>query len=405
MGYTADAIKGFGWQSSATVLAAGITVLKLMILARILSQQDFGLFALVTIAIGLTEAITQTGINITIIQSKHPVSYFLNTAWVIAIFRGLIIALIMAMMGVGMANFYAEPSLVFLVALAAFVPLIKGFINPAIVSWQKELQFGSDTIFRLVLVAIEAVAAVTLAVVWRSVETLIIALIVAAVAEVLLSFTLLKLRPAFKLSKSKAKMILSNAKGLGLAAALDYSTENVDELILGRTLGTRLLGSYHAGYALSHRPTVGFAQALNHSTLPVFTRIGEDTKRLKQAFFKSSGSLILLTLIAVTPLIFFPELVVRVILGEKWLNIVPLLPWLAMAGLLQAVIKLGYNVLISQKKYQVMNWHRAITLLMLVPLLVVLSQQYGLTGAGIAWVITRTVPLPLLLLGIIRLLK
>ncbi len=405
MGYTKDAVRGFSWQSSATLFAAGITAAKLMVLARLLSQQDFGLFALVSIALGLTEAITQTGINITIIQSQKPITYFLNTAWVIAIIRGFIIATIMFALGAGMSVVYQEPTLVYLVALAALVPIIKGFINPAITSWQKNFQFGIDTAYRLSLVAVEAVVAVILAFVWPRVEVLIVSVLVAAIFEVLISFQLLKLKPAFRFSKLKAKSILLNARGLGLATALDYFTENVDEIILGRTLGTSQLGTYHAGYSLSHRPTVGLAQALNHSTLPVFTKIGSDVTRLRKAFFKSSGSLILLSTLAALPLIFFPEQIILLILGSKWLDLTPLLPWLAFAGMTQAIIKLAYNLLISQKSYQLMNWHRVITLVILVPLLVLLSQIYGLTGAGMAWVIARLLPLPILLFAIMKTLK
>lgn len=405
MGYTKDAVRGFSWQSAATLLSTGITAGKLIVLARLLTQQDFGLFALISIALGLTEAITQTGINITIIQSSKPITYYLNTAWVIAIIRGFVIAIIMGLMGVIMATIYHEPTLIYLVAIAGIVPIIKGFINPAITSWQKNLQFEIDTSYRLSLVAVETLSAILLALIWPRVEVLIFSVLVAAVFEVTISFGLLKLKPAFMLSKKKAQEILLNARGLSLTSALDYFTENVDEIILGRTLGTSHLGTYHAGYSLSHRPTVGLAQALNHSTLPVFTKIGADRTRLRRAFIKSSGNLMLLSSLAAVPLIFFPEPIIMFVLGNKWMSLSPVLPWLGLAGISQTIIKLAYNLLISQKSYRLMNWHRALTLIILAPLLISLSQHYGLTGAGIAWVIARLLPLPLLLFAIIKILK
>lgn len=405
MGYTKDAVRGFSWQSAATLLSTGITAGKLIVLARLLTQQDFGLFALISIALGLTEAITQTGINITIIQSSKPITYYLNTAWVIAIIRGFVIAIIMCLMGISMATIYHEPTLIYLVAIAGIVPIIKGFINPAITSWQKNLQFGIDSSYRLSLVAVEALSAILLALIWPRVEVLIFSVLVAAVFEVTISFGLLKLKPAFMLSKNKAQEILLNARGLSLTSALDYFTENVDEIILGRTLGTSHLGTYHAGYSLSHRPTVGLAQALNHSTLPVFTKIGADRNRLRRAFIKSSGNLMLLSSLAAVPLIFFPDPIIMFVLGNKWMSLSPVLPWLGMAGISQTIIKLAYNLLISQKSYRLMNWHRALTLIILAPLLISLSQHYGLTGAGIAWVIARLLPLPLLLFAIIKILK
>ena len=85
MGYTKNAISGFSWQTLLKLIQNGLSVIKIFVLARLLSPNDFGMFSLITIALGLVEAFTETGINFTILQSKKSVRYFLDTAWVIAI--------------------------------------------------------------------------------------------------------------------------------------------------------------------------------------------------------------------------------------------------------------------------------------------------------------------------------
>ncbi|PIY78983.1 MAG: hypothetical protein COY81_05105 [Candidatus Pacebacteria bacterium CG_4_10_14_0_8_um_filter_43_12] len=405
MGYSKQALRGFGWHSVVTFLTATMTALKLAFLARLLDQREFGLFAYITIALGLTEAITETGINVTIIQAKESIKYFLNTAWVIAIFRGLIIGLVMLGMGVSMSSFFSEPNLTVLVGLAALVPVVKGFINPAIVTLHKELRFFRDSVYRLSLLVVEAGLAVLLAWYWHSVTALVVAMIGAAVFEVIISFLLFRLRPVFEYIPSRAKSIFNNAKGLSVSAALSYISENVDDLILGKLLGTAPLGLYHTGYSLTHRATLGVSQSLSHGAFPVFAQFRTDLPRLKRAFLKSFLGLSLLLVAVLIPLIGFPKLIIEIILGQKWLAVVPALPWLAAAGALQALTSLCYTVMTSTESYKQMNAHRIFGLIVFVPLFLWLSLQFGLLGAAMGWAIARAISFPVVFWLVLRRLK
>lgn len=405
MGYTRQAVSGFGWQTIVTFGAAAITALKLALLARILDQRDFGLFAYVAIALGLAEAITQTGVNVTILQARESVKYFVNTAWVIAIIRGIIIGIVMLLMGLGMSQFYTEPSLKILISLAAFVPIIKGFINPAIITLHKELRFFRDSVYRFSLLFVEAVLAIILALQWHSVYALVFAAIGAAIFEVIISFIFFKVRPVFEYIPSRAKSIFVNARGLSISAALSYISENIDDLILGRILGTAPLGLYHTSYSLSHKATQGFAQSLNHSALPVFAKMKNDIPRLRKAFWKSMTGLGVLLVTALIPLILFPSLVVDIILGEKWQSVTPLLPWLALAGALQALTTICYTLLMTTQSYKIMNFHRGLSIFIFAPLFIWSSIQFGLVGAAIAWALARLISFPVILIGVVRRLR
>lgn len=404
MGYTKQAVSGFSWQSILLVCTIGITTLKLMVLARLLDQADFGIFSLVALILGFSEAITQTGINVTILQSKQSISYFLDTAWVIAIARGFLIAGVMIALGLGMGMWYEEPSLFYWVAYASLVPIIKGFINPAIVTFHKELQFFKDALYRLSLIIVESVAIILIALWAPSVGSFIAGMCIAALYEVVLSFMLFKMRPRFSFIRSRAEHIFSHAKGLSVASALSYIADSLDTFLVGKLLGVAPLGSYQNAYALTHKPTYGIAQALNHSTLPVFSRLNQNIPRLRKAFGKTIGALIgLLTVIAL-PVFIAPELIVQVVFGEKWLEVAPLLPWLIVAGGVHALYNITYNVLIALKRYSLLNWHRVGVLVLFVPLVVYASNQYGLVGAAAAVTIARLVMVPVLGVGIWKVL-
>jgi lipopolysaccharide exporter len=405
MGYTKNAVSGFSWQMVLKIGVAVITLTKIYFLARLLSPADFGLFSLITIALGVSEATTQTGVNVTIIQSKQSVSYFIDTAWVISIIRGMSIGIIMVLLGIVMSRFYQQPMLLGMIALASLVPAIKGFINPSIVKLQKELRFFEDSSYRLALVVVDGIAAVGLAWVFHSVVSLVLALIVAAIFEVMISQLMFKTRPKFSYLKSRGALILNNAKWLSFSALLTYLHENLDNLLIGKLTNTHQLGIYHNGYGLSHKANYEFAKSAIHGTFPIFTKLQGQTKRLLSAFLKSGGVTLLLVTATSAPLLLFPDFFVKLVLGDQWLEVIPLVRWLTLAGILQSMTSLIYNVLIAQGKYLLMNVHLTISVILLVVFIIIFSSNAGLLGAVIGVFLSRLVSLPIVIYGLIQLMN
>ena len=392
MGYRNKVIAGFSWQIGLKFGLAILALIKIFFLSRLLSPTEFGVFALIAIALGISEAVTQTGINITILQvvaDNQRLNRLINTAWLVAMVRGLLIALILFMIGFLLSLFFSNPDLIRLTALASLVPVIKGFINPSIVLWQKNLQFHNDTYFHLTKQVVEVVSTVVLALVWQSVEVFIWGMIIAAGFEAALSWVTAKPRPKLSYDNSSLQLILQNAKGLSITAALSYLSENLDDLILGKTLGTYQLGLYHNAYTLTHKLNYEPTKAANYSLMAIYTKLTVEKTRLWQAFRQAFG-LITLGLGAITLLmIFLRQTIVDLALGITWQAVVPLIPWLALAGLAQSLVALIYTLQIAQKKYRLVNWHLLATVLILSISLYWTSVTSGILMAVMALAVTR----------------
>lgn len=91
MGYTNKSIKGFAWLGTNRIIIRGISLLRIAILARILSPLQFGIFGIASIILDVLEIFTETGINIILIQNRQNSDKYISTAWIVAILRGFII--------------------------------------------------------------------------------------------------------------------------------------------------------------------------------------------------------------------------------------------------------------------------------------------------------------------------
>jgi PST family polysaccharide transporter len=135
--------------------------------------------------------------------------------------------------------------------------------------------------------------------------------------------------------------------------------------------------------------------------MPIFSKMVQDNEkaRLKRAFLRSLFSTLLIAVVVSLPLLIFPEFLVNLLLGEKWLEAVSILPILVLAGIIHAIANLTYALVIATKKYFYLNLHMIVSLVLVVLGILVLGKNYGLLGAVWGILLGRIIALPIALLG------
>lgn len=382
MDYKKTVISGVGWMGLLRISSRLVTILKTAVLARILTPADFGLFGAAALSLSLFETLTETGINQAVIYSEKKAEDLLNSAWVTAIIRGSLIAVMIAASAVPLSIFFHDPRLVNLIWLISVVPLVKGFINPMIVVLIKELQFGKETMFRGILLVVDAAAAVAAAVITRSAAAFVIALLVSGIVEVILSFLWFKIRPKFKFEMEKLKEILGYGKWVTLSGVAHWLASELDDFFAGRFFGLGSLGIYQAAYKVSTLPVTEIAGTVNQVTFPVMSKVKNDFNRLIKILFGSMGVIGVIGVIGVVIMWSFPDLVVRVLLGEQWLGAGPLIRVLAVFGLVRSVESGLQPLFLATGKPRVASWGNLIKVAVLVLGLWFLSP---LGIEGVAW--------------------
>ena len=151
MGYLKDTIKSLSWMGALRVFIRGLTFIRLVILARILTPNQFGLFAIASLALAFLEIISETGINVFFIQDEGDFRSFVDTAWIISITRGTFIFLVLILTAPLIVSFFNSPASLTLIFWISLVPFLRGFINPSEAKFQKELEFNKEFYFRTLI--------------------------------------------------------------------------------------------------------------------------------------------------------------------------------------------------------------------------------------------------------------
>ncbi len=384
-------LRGVGWVVGMRFVIRGLSFAKNIFLARLLSPDDFGAFAVAAITLSLLEILTETGINTVLIQKKEGMESLLPTAWIVSILRGFLIGLVLLILSPLVASYFNNPSALALLQLGSIVSVVRGFINPAIVTLVKDYQYKKEFALRSLTFLVDSGVAVILAYITQNPTSMLYGILAGAIFELLWSH--LFVFPSVKLGFSKeiAGQILSKGKWMSLTGISDYLLQNGDTILVGRVLGPVSMGLYQVGYQLSVMPVSEVSSVLSKVVFPIFVKQQKD--EMQSYFWKillfTAALISLWSLI----LLLFGEYVVLFILGDKWLEAAPLVSVLGVLALVRSINLVFYAPLLALEKQKVVARIPSITVLIMVLTMYPLVVSYGVIGAAVSVIIGSIVSL------------
>lgn len=403
MGYLKNTIHGVGWIGGFRGLSRIIAFVRIAILARILTPSDFGALGIATLVLAFVEIFTETGVNTVLIQNKKRIDQYLDTAFVISIIRGFFISLLVLVSAPLVSRFFNSPQSLYLILLISVVPLIRGFINPAIVNFQKELEFNKEFYFRTTIFFVDALVAVVATYILKSPTGIIFGFIFGAILETILSFRLPLPKPKFKFREDYVKEIISGGKWVTGIGIFQYLFRQGDDIVVGRILGQYSLGLYQATYKISTLPISEVADVAGKVTFPVFSKM--DTSRVPKAFIKSFAGVSLVALLLGGIIYVFPEQIVRILLGSQWLEGVEILKLLAIFGILKSVVVSFDSLFLATKSQKYITVTSGFSTLLMFMTIFPLISSYGLLGAGYSIIISTLLTIPLVIFFAVKVIK
>jgi len=397
MGYTKDIIKGLSWLSAIRIVVRGLIFIKIPLIARILSPSQVGIFALAAIVLAFAETLTETGINIFLVQKRDSVDKYISTAWIVSILRGAILSLIIFISAQFIVPFFEFSDTLYLIQLISIVPLLRGFINPSVGKFIKDLHFKKEFIYRTSIIAVESIVSVVLVLIYESPTSLVWGMIAGAIFEIGLSFIMARPIPAMRFKKNLFGEIVKRGKWFTTIGIFSYMYQNLDDLVVGKLLGSGALGLYDYVYKISMLPITEIADVIIKTAFPVFVKFSEDKTRLFRAYLR----ILLLTLILSMPLgvifFLFPETILRLLLGEQWISGADILRVLAILGVVRALSISVLAPFYALEKQEYVTLITVVGFLGLAATVIPFVQNWGLVGAGYAALVGSLFSVPFIL--------
>jgi lipopolysaccharide exporter len=405
VGYIKDTARGIGWMGLLRGSTRFMGFVRVAVLARLLAPEQFGIYGIASLMLALLEVLTETGINVFLVQDDGQIKDYLDTAWVVSIARGILISAVMFSLARPISLFFKTPQSFEIILFISIVPFLRGFINPSIIRFQKELTFKKEFIFRSVIFFFDASVAILVAFITKNAVSLVWGLLSGVLLEIVLSFYFVKPTPSFSFEKVKVKRVINRGKWMTFAGIFNYLFQQGDDMVVGRVMDATSLGTYQVAYKISTLPVTEAGEVFNKVTFPVYARIKEDKVRLKDAFLKVTATIAVLVIPFGFVLFFFANPVVRIVLGEKWLMAVPVVRVLAIFGIVRSISGSAYSLFLGVNKQEYATYTTLVSILGLAITIYPLVLKYGIVGAGYSGLIGALVSAPLFVYYSFKILK
>lgn len=300
-------------ESGRSILAIPTAV----VMARLLSPEDFGVAAIAGLFITLATRLMQFGLNAALIRVKELRREHESSVLAVTIITGVASFVVLLLIAPFAGRFFSSDAAAAAIPVAAFVFLITpwGTVPHALLS--RRLEFRQLALADFVSALVESVAAIVLGMrgfgYWAIIYARLLGAAVSTVALVLVA----RWTPSIRFARQAFQELFSFGAGVQVKRLLDYAGQNIDTLLVGRILGLNALGYYDKAFSTMNR----FHERLLVAwpvTFRVFAMIHEEPERFRRAL----RTVLLTGSLSIVPTFVFlatvaPELFV-VAFGERW---------------------------------------------------------------------------------------
>lgn len=383
----ADALRWSGLRSLIR-LFAGIVVP--IILARLLSPNEFGLIAMAAVFTNISLLITDLGTGDALIQHQKVDRELESSVFWLNIGFASCIAGLLILASKSIAELYGEPIVAQIVQILVFVLLVQSLNLVHVSLLKKSRNFKVITLAETSSQIAGALIAIGLAFNNFGVWSLVYYAIAKAFFYTLVIWILSDWRPWFHFNIAKVKTIMSFSVNFTVVKFLNYVERNADKLIIGTSQGASGLGVYSRAYTFFNQVIKLISGFYNPVFYSVISNEQNDQARFKKILLLSYESLLYIFMPISLLLMMFSNTLVLIVFGPQWLDMGPILAVLGGVCLVKPTNKLNCEVFKAVNEVKLLRRIWVVFSPIFVFGFFIGNEFYGSVGVAISYLFTSS---------------
>ncbi|MFC5711446.1 lipopolysaccharide biosynthesis protein [Thalassorhabdus alkalitolerans] len=342
---THKTLKGLIWSFIDLMANQGIQFIILIILARLLVPEHFGLLGMVMIFVALSQTLVDSGFSQALIREEKVGQIDYSTTFYVNLSLSLIIFLMIFNLAPLVSGFFNEPQLIEVLRVISLVVLFQAIsIVPRTILIRK-VDFKTQTKVSITASISSGAIAISMALLGLGVWSLIFRILIQKAVEAILLLYINKWFPTFEFSVYSFKKFFTFSWKLLASSLIDTSYRNIYYVIIGRMYTTGDLGYYTNAKQFRDAINQGITRSIQRVTYPVLSSVQTEEAKLKYGFKK---------LIRITGYVSFPMMLgmaaiaqhlIVLLMGEHWEPAVVYFQLLCVAAILYPMHAINLNIL------------------------------------------------------------
>lgn len=336
---------GILWSGIERFSVQGLQMLTLLIVARILTPQDFGLVGMLTIFIAVAQSLVDSGFSQALIRKQNRTEEDNSTVFFFNIVISLCLYLILYIIAPIVASFYDEPQLISLMRVLCLVVIINSFSVVQRAIYTAAIDFKTIAKITLLAATVSGGFAIWLALNGYGVWTLVWQQLINALVTSVLLCLFSKWHPHLVFSWDSFWQLFSFGSKLLAGGLLNTIYDNIYQLFIGKIFNARSLGYYVQANNFSTLPAGGISNIIQRVTYPVFCTIQNDYSQLRSAFLKTLRDTVYIVFPVMCLIAGLAKPIVNIMIGNQWENTATMLIPLCFCMMWIPVHSLNLNLL------------------------------------------------------------
>lgn len=328
--------RGAAWMIGMRWFLRSIGMINTVILARLLTPDDFGVVAMSMIVMTFLMALSDTNVEIALLRKADAGRDHYDSAWTVKILLGATVTLVLFLVAPLVADFYDEPRVTLVIRIIAIQATLMGLENIGVVDFRRNLNFAKEFRYwayrRLAAFVFGLILVLTI----RDYTALALSTPLAGLITLALSYSMSPYRP--RLSLIHARELWTFSRWLIIDHTTRFLSQRFDEVVIGRTADTATVGHYFMAGDVSGLPTREVVLPAGRALIPTFSKLSHLPDQSREAFRQVLGFLGIICFSAGVGMSAVADDLVHLLLGDQWGRAVPFFQWLALFGAMEGLV-------------------------------------------------------------------
>lgn len=340
-----ESINGTIWTLLDVLINKGSYFIVSLYIAKIIGPNEFGLISSFAIFISIGTVLIDGGLTTSLIRTINVNSLHYNTVFVVNLSISIILYLTIFFVASPIASFFREPILKEIIRVYCLGFILFGLRSVHVAKLLKEMNFRKITLLSLPGNIIGGLLSIFMVLQGYGVWSLVNLFLVNQIITTILMWLLLGWYPKLQFNKLIFNLHFNFGYKLLIAGQLNAIFDNLNNIIIGRVFNIRSLGFFDRAYSLSYTPVSILSGVITKVTFSSFSKILSEKDRLREIYRQILQLVLFVSSTLIAFGCFFAKPIINILLGEKWLTIIPLFQILSLSFILYPIHSLNVNIL------------------------------------------------------------
>lgn len=311
-------IRGTVWSGIDTIAGQGVTFLVGLVLARLLTPQEYGLIGYILIIVAILNSIVDSGFSNALIRKKDAAGIDYDTTFIFNMALSLLMAGVMIVTAGPVSRFLNEPELVPLIRAMSAIVIINAAAIIQRTSLTKRVDFKTQTKVSLISSIASGAVGIGMAAGGMGVWSLVGQQISRQLLNTVFLWAFNRWLPRWRFSWESFRELFGFGWKLMVSGLIDTAWKEVYQLVIGKCYTTATLGQYTRGKQFSDIFSSNMTTVIQRVSYPVLSSVQDEKTRLKEGYRKIIRITMLLSFVLMFGLGAVAESLLHVLIGGQW---------------------------------------------------------------------------------------